>query len=477
MKNLSGLIICGGKSLRFGSDKSLIKYYDIPQREYLYKLLSKFCDNVYFSINASQAVNFNSTYKTIIDEKEYGDAGPMSALLSMWKKFPDVSLLVTGCDYPFVNENVLKILLTNRSYEATCFVHADGKLCEPFLSVYENSFYKTVLENYSNGNLSLSKILAVSNVKTVLPPSDLTLKNVNTPEEYSEVKKMLSFSNERQKSSQSFTVKKISLEEVKDTVDKLAVEEPLEIRISYSDKQGCRKIKPVSITMRTPAPEEDAELAAGFLFTEGIIKDKKEIDRISSPAEQVVVIELNESVNPDLQKLERNFYTTSSCGVCGKISIEAVRSICPSGNVEKNLIKVPAAIINSLPARLREKQDIFNKTGGLHACALFELNGNLLALKEDVGRHNALDKLIGASMLKDLLPLNEHIILLSGRSSFELIQKAAMASVNIVCSVGAPSSLAVKMAEESKITLIGFLRDERFNIYSGEERVKIKKFI
>ena len=173
---------------------------------------------------------------------------------------------------------------------------------------------------------------------------------------------------------------------------------------------------------------------------------------------------------PDLQNTERNFYTTSSCGVCGKSSIDAIRTIT-SASPGSDHIKISAGIIYSLPDLLRKAQNIFEQTGGLHASALFDLYGNLLLMREDVGRHNALDKLIGASLIAGDLPLSNHILLLSGRASFDLIQKAAMAGIKIVAAVGAPSTLAVELAKEFNLTLIGFLRGERFNIYSGENRI------
>ena len=183
-----------------------------------------------------------------------------------------------------------------------------------------------------------------------------------------------------------------------------------------------------------------------------------------------IIIGLQEAANPDIQKLERNFYTTSSCGVCGKSSIDAIKTVSEySGQPDKICLK--AEMLYPLHAIVRERQAIFDTTGGLHATALFDLAGNFIMLREDVGRHNALDKLIGAALLNEQLPLSDNILLLSGRASFELIQKASMAGIKVITAVGAPSSLAVELARECNITLIGFLRDERFNIYSGEQRI------
>ncbi|MEO6977128.1 MAG: formate dehydrogenase accessory sulfurtransferase FdhD, partial [Mucilaginibacter sp.] len=259
-----------------------------------------------------------------------------------------------------------------------------------------------------------------------------------------------------------------------ETFDALAIEEPLEIRLSY-DSNGEQKTQNVSVTMRTPG--NDAELAAGFLFTEGVVKNAGEIAGVdycfiacAKNKENVIQVTLCEGVVPDLKNTERNFYTTSSCGVCGKGSIDAIRTV---GNFVKqdDDITVDSDLLYQLPEILREQQAVFEETGGLHASALFNLDGELLLLREDVGRHNALDKLIGAALQHGLLPLNNHILLLSGRASFELVQKAVMAGIRIIAAVGAPSSLAVEFAEEFDVTLAGFLRGRRFNIYTAARRI------
>ena len=243
--------------------------------------------------------------------------------------------------------------------------------------------------------------------------------------------------------------------------DTLAVEEPLEIRLEYGP-ETARIVKNLSVTMRTPG--DDADLVAGFLFTEGIVRDSSAIIEITCPAENIVVARLSSDLPIDLQQLDRHFYTTSSCGVCGKTSIEAVKTavVC---TVNPQKMDITPDIIYSLPETLRRQQINFETTGGIHAAAIFDPLGRLLALREDVGRHNALDKLIGHFLKPGQIPLDKHILLLSGRASFELIQKAAMAGIRMVCAVGAPSSLAVETAHEFGIELIGFLRDGRFNKY------------
>lgn len=263
--------------------------------------------------------------------------------------------------------------------------------------------------------------------------------------------------------------------------DVLAVEEPLEIRIGFPD--GTHKA--VSITMRTPG--DDAELAAGFLFTEDIIRSHEQIkqvrhcglkiasrkgtlDRASALNSNTIRVDLNAVLDIDLKRLERNFYTTSSCGVCGKASIEALATGVKRIESE---VKIDAEIVHSLPQKLREAQAVFETTGGLHASALFNADGSLDIVREDVGRHNALDKVIGRKFMTGETPMSNKILMVSGRASFELVQKALMAGIPILAAVGAPSSLAVELAREYAMTLIGFVRDERFNIYCGGHRIDI----
>lgn len=276
------------------------------------------------------------------------------------------------------------------------------------------------------------------------------------------------------------STKAVQVTKISDTAsaghdDLLAVEEPLEIRLRYVDG-GLPAIKNVSVTMRTPG--DDAALAAGFLFTEGIIKSFMDISEISHAdiacmenKQNTVLVQLRDDVVPNLNNAERNFYTTSSCGVCGKGSISVIRTV---STFEQNTdldLTVGADVLFGLPEALRAHQATFESTGGLHASALFNKNGELLLLKEDVGRHNALDKLIGAALKTNWLPLDDQILLLSGRASFELVQKAAMAGIRVIAAVGAPSSLAVELAEEFNITLAGFLRGRRFNIYTAASRI------
>jgi FdhD protein len=263
----------------------------------------------------------------------------------------------------------------------------------------------------------------------------------------------------------------------------LAVEEPLEIQLGYG-AAGERAVKSVSVTMRTPG--HDFELAAGFLMTEGVVRDVNDIEHVAyaefdTPPLQadvmdrgilphrarnnIVRVDLRADVSVSLANLERNFYTTSSCGICGKASLLALRSVCPPRR--HNTFTIGAEVLYTLPARMRQTQSVFDRTGGLHGAALFNTNGDLLGLREDVGRHNAVDKLLGREFLADRIPLRDTLLLLSGRTSFELLQKALMGGISMVASVGAPSSLAVEVAREFDIVLVGFLRDSHFNVYHG----------
>ncbi len=230
--------------------------------------------------------------------------------------------------------------------------------------------------------------------------------------------------------------------------------------------------------MRTPG--NDFELASGFLLSEGVVRARNDIASISYctdlgelQAYNIVNVYLAENAQFDLGRLSRNVYTSSSCGICGKGSIDLVRTNCsklPVGSFE-----IPPSLLLSMPQMLSKSQSIFARTGGLHACALFDAKGNLLGIREDVGRHNALDKLVGSLLLSNRIPASNTVLLVSGRASFELVQKSVIAGIPFLGAVGAPSNLAVELAKEYDMTLVGFLRGDRFNIYCGEKRIKATK--
>lgn len=283
------------------------------------------------------------------------------------------------------------------------------------------------------------------------------------------------FDGERIASVNQVPVAEASKRGLTERFDNLAAEEPLEIRISNYNEATCEWVRhSVAVTMRTPG--NDFELAAGFLFSEGVVKKKRDIETISyctDPGEKqqynIVNVKLSSDISFDPNSLSRHVYTSSSCGICGKGSIELVRISCPNNPVGR--FQIPFEELASLPAKLNESQNIFGLTGGLHASGLFDKGGNLLISREDIGRHNALDKVIGSLLMKDRLPAPDSILLLSGRASFELVQKAAMGGIPFIAAVGAPSGLAVSLAKEYRMTLVGFLKQDRCNVYSGKERV------
>ncbi len=264
-------------------------------------------------------------------------------------------------------------------------------------------------------------------------------------------------------------------DERSELTDRVAIEEPLEIRVDFV-VNGERCVRSLSITMRTPGHDE--ELAAGFLMSEGLVRSARDIESIrpcgpesgAHDGNNVVKVRLADHATIAWPNVERHFYATSSCGVCGKASLEAleVPGMCP---IARDGFRFAISAIRMLSDRLRAQQSVFEETGGLHAAALFNSAGQILAIREDVGRHNAVDKLLGAQFLQGQTPLASNLLFLSGRISFELAQKALAGGVPMVVAVGAPSSLAIELAKRFDITLIGFLRGERFNVYSGEWRL------
>ena len=260
--------------------------------------------------------------------------------------------------------------------------------------------------------------------------------------------------------------------------DSISIEEPLEITIKFKNKETWTE-NTISITMRTPGNDED--LVGGFLFNERIIEKIEYIDKIESVGENVgqynlknkIIATINNSENVDIDKIKRNFLTNSSCGVCGKTSLDSLE-IIKKDKIVKSLPKIDHKIIMKSPTTLRENQSEFSKTGGIHASGLFSDKGDVVAIKEDVGRHNALDKLIGYVLEKKLLNSSNQFLTCSGRLNFELVQKALMSNIGVLIGVGAPTSLAIDLANKFDMTLVGFVKQDSFNIYSNKERIIIK---
>ena len=275
--------------------------------------------------------------------------------------------------------------------------------------------------------------------------------------------------------SRSTEITRVAHDAREQRADHVAVEEPLEIQVASATATGAAA-KSVSITMRTPG--DDEELAVGFLKTEGIIArsgDIESVDRSGEPdpvsgEQNVVRVNVADGVDLDLDRLTRHFYTTSSCGVCGKASLDAL-AVAGLTSLAGVSFEIDSATLVDMAREVRERQPVFTQTGGLHAAAAFGPDGEIRVVREDVGRHNATDKVVGALLEGDALPANELGLFVSGRASFELMQKALAAGMPLVVAVGAPSSLAVDTAAEYGMTLVGFLRDDNYNIYAGEERI------
>ena len=272
----------------------------------------------------------------------------------------------------------------------------------------------------------------------------------------------------------AMTITKRQGDDVSRARDALAVEEPLEIRLAWRDADGSKRVEPLTVTMRTPG--DDFDLVAGFLHAEGVVGSPDQLVEMTycrggDAAQDYNVVEarLAPGIVPDMRPLERTFYASSACGVCGKASLDAVeaRGCVPLADGPR----VRAALLPELPDRLREAQAAFARTGGLHAAGLFTAEGATVVVREDVGRHNAVDKTLGRAFLDRMLPASEHILVVSGRASFELVQKAVAAGVPVLVAVGAPSTLAVDLAARFRQTLVGFARHGGSNVYTGEERI------
>ena len=274
-----------------------------------------------------------------------------------------------------------------------------------------------------------------------------------------------------------YKVSKFKNNELKQSIDQVSIEEPLEIIIKFKENNNWIQ-NTISVTMRTPGDDEN--LITGFLFNEKIIENISHIEDIQSIGKPVgkynldnkILVTLNNSKNIDIDKIKRNFLTNSSCGVCGKTSLDTLEMI-KKDKIVKSLPKISYKIITKSSEVLRKNQLEFSKTGGIHASGLLDKDGNIIALKEDVGRHNALDKLIGFVLKKNLLDVTKQFLACSGRLNFDLVQKALMANISVLTGVGAPTSLAIDLANKFDMTLVGFVKEDRFNIYSNEDRIII----
>ncbi len=462
------LILAGGESQRMGYHKGLLQYHGISQVSYLQGMTRGLGLEAFISCKPQQA-HLYSGFPLVTDLPKYQQHGPISGLLSAFELFEGPWILL-GCDYPFFSQKHLKTLLdeANHKIDVVAWKHPENDFLEPLLALYMPSMGNILREKFIQGEDSLQRIVAQVKLKPLIAEDADCLSSIDSPEavEKSGYSYENCTMNPRQK---EVNIDRYEFDNISHVVDAVAVEEPLEIRLEYGP-ENQRSTKNLSITMRTPG--NDGELALGFLLTEGIITNAsdvlevKHLQTLPGQESNTILACLNPQVQFNMQQLERHFYTSSSCGVCGKSSLDAVKTKS-TFQVSTKSLPINKSVVTRLPETLRNAQVTFQSTGGLHASGLFDLQGNLLAMREDVGRHNALDKLLGWALASNLLPLEQHILLLSGRASFELIQKAGMAGARVVCAVGAPSSLAVDAATEFGITLIGFLKETRFNVYSG----------
>lgn len=466
-ESIYGLAACGGKSTRMGRDKAFISYHGQPQSLMVYHLLETLCEKTFVSCSHMQASYINAECNILTDDERYADAGPAASLLTAVNNFPGKNFLILGCDYPLLTEAELKKFVSGINNEtfAAAFFNPEAEKYEPLIAYYSAAAANLFSDAYSDAPISLQHFLKDHHAAKYIPQNKAVIKSVDTPEQALQVASQLSNTSIQK----VITTKFISGEHFKHE-DNVVMEEPLEIRMQYKEN-GVDIQKTISITMRTPG--SDAALAAGFLFTEGILKEKSQIKMITPAADgnNVVLIVLNDNVQPDMLAVQRNFYATSACGVCGKASIEAIRSISIFHDMHSSF-EVERSVIYSLPEKLKDEQVLFQSTGGIHAAALFTSNGQLAYIAEDVGRHNALDKLIGYCFNQGKMPLDNYILFLSGRISFELVQKAYMAGIKIIAAVGAPSSLAIELAASARVTLIGFLRGNNYNVYNEVERIR-----
>jgi FdhD protein len=455
--SLRAALIAGGRSTRMGGeDKAFLDWNGRPLfAMQLAKLSALPIDGpLLLSARRDQAFpDFLDGVRFVRDSMP--DLGPIGALRDCLHEACGADrLLMLAVDLPMMTAEYLQ--------SVRGVPKLDGHW-EPLAAVYPVSILPLVEEQIATGQLSLQKLCDRAEAAGLIEAVPVSagsaplFANVNTRDDYDAIQQGLF--------DKATLLHRFSLDAgFSEVRDRLAAEEPLEIRV-----EG----RSVAVAMRTPG--HDDELAAGFLLTESVIRSAADLFEISkcrdleSDAEgNVVDVRLAPEHGADLEKLTRHVFTSSSCGVCGKATIDSVFQQFPS---VESALRIDPGLLLGLPGKLRAAQATFEKTGGLHASALFDAAGNLLILREDVGRHNALDKVIGRALLDGLPPLRNHVLLVSGRISFELIQKALAAGIPFVAGISAPSSLAVEFAQRSGQTLVGFLRDRGFNIYAGSERV------
>ena len=454
--SLDAVLIAGGKSSRFGEDKAFLDWNGEPlfQRQ-LKKLQALGPNQLWLSANGDQDYGELPNGVIRVDDDDEG-LGPVGGLLSVFKRSEAERIVVLGVDLPLMEEGFLAKLVDDDSG----IVPKTQRYWEALAAVYPREAMLAIFESArEQGNRKLQRLLdeaeqsGVTRAYAVSEGEDLLFTNLNSRDD---LEKIDPHRRDEEVNLRRYRVERGWVEEG----DRVAMEEPLEVRVNGQS---------VAVMMRTPGHDE--ELAAGFLLTESVIEsadDIAEIQHLTDLDPEVAGNSLEVTLNKetDLSELTRHVYTSSSCGVCGKATIESVFQQFPP---IEDFSSVSSDFLLGLPGKLRKQQETFDRTGGLHASALFSMEGELLLLREDVGRHNALDKVIGRA-LRDQIDLSKVVLLVSGRISFELMQKALAGGIPAVAGISAPSSLAVKLARDSGQTLVGFLRERGFNVYAGEVR-------
>jgi FdhD protein len=452
--SLDAVLIAGGKSSRFGEDKAFLDWNGEPlfQRQ-LKKLQALGPNQLWLSANGDQDYGELPNGVIRVDDDDEG-LGPVGGLLNVFKRSEAERIVVLGVDLPLMEEGFLAKLVDDDSG----IVPKTQRYWEPLAAVYPREAMLAILESaMEQGNRKLQRLLdkaeqsGVTRAYAVSEGEGLLFTNLNSRED---LEKIDPHRRDEGVNLRRYRVEQGWVEEG----DRVAMEEPLEVRVNGQS---------VAVMMRTPGHDE--ELATGFLLTESVIESADDIAEIQhrpdlDPEAVGNSLEVTLKKETDLSELTRHVFTSSSCGVCGKATIESVfQQFSP---IERG-ITLNSDFLLELPGKLRKQQETFDRTGGLHASALFSKDGELLFLREDVGRHNALDKVIGRA-LRNRIDLSELVLLVSGRISFELMQKALAGGIPAVAGISAPSSLAVKLARDSGQTLVGFLRERGFNVYSGE---------
>ena len=460
----SAALLAGGKSSRFGEDKAFFEWRGQPLFAFQLRKLAQLDPNrIFLSANPGQGFpDFLEGVTIVHDEKS--ELGPIGGLATCLEKCESDFLIVLAVDLPNLPLDFLQMLVKTGK---GIVPRIEGRF-EPLVAVYPKEILSLVRDQIEQGERSLQKLLLRAEAENLMEPLDIYsgnerefFANLNRPEDLETIQQGLF-------DKPTLLVRFRHGDGFSEAEDVVAAEEPLEIRVED---------RSVAVMMRTPGHDE--ELTAGFLLTEGVIDSGNDILEISACPDvdpdrsgNTIQAKLAPENAVDLESLTRHVFTSSSCGVCGKATIDSVFQQHDPISSEVGKV-ITEDVLLSLSNTLRKAQETFDRTGGLHASAIFDTRGNLQWLREDVGRHNALDKVIGRAVLDGNLPLSDSILLVSGRISFELMQKALAAGIPIIAGISAPSSLAVEVAKESGQTLIGFLRERSFNVYTNSFRVQM----